>query len=280
MKTILITGINGFIGSSLYNLLNEDYTIIGMGRTNKQNINNFVYCDLSNSESTSNAENELNNYKIDAIIHTASKIALEENVRDINVLIENIKIAENVAILTKKLKIEYFINFSSSSVYPNVSGDFTEQSIIWPAKNSDCYYGLSKFNAENIITYHLESTLKHLLHLRISSVYGSGMNENRIIGVFKREIINTNKLTIWGSGERIINLIEIKSLCSLINHFLNNPISGVVNISKESLTLLELGKKMILEYGNPTTQMILLKQGEDNKFLLNINKLNKLIKDE
>lgn len=279
MKNILITGINGFVGSALLNNLSKEYNIIGIGRKNFDFDYTYVYCDLIDSNNLESAIDTLKQYKIDIIIHAASKMASNENVNDINILLENIKLSENVATLTKELGVDYFINLSSSSVYPNIDGEYSEESKICPATNSDCFYGLSKFNAENILTFQVGSILNNLLHLRISMIYGDGMNENHIIAVFKNDIIKKNKLILFGEGERLINLIDINSLCEYVKYFIENPLSGIVNISKECISLNELAKTLVKEFGNNKTDILIQKKGNKNKFIINITKLKKIINE-
>ena len=279
MKNILITGVNGFVGSALLNNLRKEYNIIGIGRKNFDYDYTYVYCDLIDSNNLECAIDKLKQYKIDIIIHAASKMASNENVNDINILLENIKLSENVATLTKKLGIDYFINLSSSSVYPNIDGEYSEESKIWPAQNSDCFYGLSKFNAENILTFQLGSILVNLLHLRISMIYGYGMNENRIIAILKNDIIKKNKLILFGEGQRLINLIHINSLCEYVKYFIENPFSGIVNISNECISLNDLAKTLVKEFGNNKTDILIQKKGNKNKFIIDITKLKKIINE-
>jgi nucleoside-diphosphate-sugar epimerase len=279
VKNILITGVNGFVGSALLNNLSKDYNIIGIGRKKGKFNYSYVYCDLIDSNCLKSAIEILKQYKIDIIIHAASKMSTNENVNEINVLIDNIRLSENVAKITKLLNIPYFINLSSSSVYPNIDGEFSEESNIWPARNTDCFYGLSKFNAENIFTFQLESILNNLLHLRISMIYGDGMNENRIIAVFKNDIIKKNKLTLFGEGKRLVNLIDINSLCKYIKYFIDNPLSGIINISQECVSLNELAGNLVKEFGNKDTEIIIEKKGNKNKFIINVTKLKKIINE-
>jgi nucleoside-diphosphate-sugar epimerase len=279
LKNILITGVNGFVGTALLNNLSKDYNIIGIGRNKLKYDFTYVYCDLIDSNYLESAIEELKHYKIDIIIHAASKMASSESVNDFNILFDNIKLSENLVTITKKLSIPYFINLSSTSVYPNIDGLFSEQSKVWPAQNSDCFYGLSKFNSENIFTFQLEPILNHLLHLRISMIYGDGMNENRIIAVLKNGIIKKNKLVLFGNGERLVNLIDINSLCEYVKYFIENPQSGIINISKECISLDILGKNLIREVGNKTTETLIEKKGNKSKFMIDITKLKKIVNE-
>jgi nucleoside-diphosphate-sugar epimerase len=188
MKKVLITGINGFVGTSLRKALYNRFNIIGLARTKIGSQDGIIECDLVDSLSLSNAIDVLRGQNIDVVIHAASKMAEAGNLNDISVLTDNIKMADNLAYLVSELKVPYIINLSSIAVYPNLDGEFDEEARVWPASNNDCFYGLSKFNVENILSYKLNKIIEYLLHLRIAMVYGEGMKASRIIPVMIDEI--------------------------------------------------------------------------------------------
>lgn len=68
MKTLLITGVSGFIGSKVYNLFHKDYDLYGLDMSNAYNFKNFIKCDLRQKDKL---KSKLKNRKFDIIIHTA-----------------------------------------------------------------------------------------------------------------------------------------------------------------------------------------------------------------
>ena len=276
MKNILITGIDGFVGSNLKKYFDSTHNLFALSRQQEDISNNCFYCDLLDLNNVLNLIKKLSGKRIDIIIHTASILAKIDNLSSTEVLIENIKIANNVTILSKELKIEYLINLSSTSVYPNIDGIYNEDSRIWPASNTDCMYGLSKFNAENIFSFKLQNIVKYILHLRISMIHSEEMRVERIITIFKKSILRNNELIIHGNGERIINYIEIEDLCEHIFKFVNNPITDIINISSTHISLLNLAKKLIVMYGNKDTKLKFVYGNNTNKFIVNTLKFKNL----
>ena len=164
------------------------------------------------------------------------------------------------------------------SIYPNISGLYNENSLSMPFKNSDCLYGLSKYCSENILDYFLQNTGINIAHLRVSQVYGSGMNKDRIIPVMKKELKKKNIITVYGNGERITNIIDINNLCKIIKTLLKVKINGIYNVGDENISLKNLAKKIIKEFGNNKSSIHKIIKGSKSKFRLDTKKIKKLIK--
>lgn len=140
MKTILLTGSNGFLGKSIIEKLENDYTIIGLSRTI--------------GEYRLSLEEEIPNFmqKFDLVIHAAGKAhciprteAEKKQFHDINVLG-----TQNLLKGLQKAGVpQQFVFISSVSVYGQESGcNITEE---YPLKAKDPY-GLSKIEAELCVT--------------------------------------------------------------------------------------------------------------------------------
>jgi UDP-glucose 4-epimerase len=73
MKTILITGNSGYIGSHLTNLLNQKYNIIGLDlATNKATVTNHLQLDIRNLPDL--------DFEFDVVIHLAALVKVNESV--------------------------------------------------------------------------------------------------------------------------------------------------------------------------------------------------------
>ena len=141
-------------------------------------------------------------------------MANKNNLNDFSLFEDNLLMSKNLINVLQKKEDIHLINFSSSAVYPNVSGIFNEDDIIDPSVNGDCLYGLSKFNNEMLFNYFLKKL--SILNLRVGYVHGSGMNKFRIHKVFENELKEKNKITIWGNGERCFPQISIEYLNSIL----------------------------------------------------------------
>lgn len=265
---ILILGVSGFIGKNLYNNLISEYDVYGVSKS-KLNKRNCVVLNLLKKNALSNY---LDNKNFDVIINLASVLASEINLNDVNLLTLNNEINMNIVNALHDRNKLYFINFSSSAVYPNISGKFNENSKLDPVRNRDCLYGLSKINGEVLFNYFLND--KHdLTHLRLGYVHGNGMNKKRIHSVFERELKTKNQITIWGNGERIIPQISIDYLVKTIKTIINKRIFGTYNLIEENSSLKNIAKKIIKNKGNSRSKILKINKGNKEKFRLDNSKI-------
>jgi len=263
-KRILVTGASGFIGGHLVARFKEGHDIVAP---------NFSELDLTNKNMAVAYSESLG--KIDMVIHLASRLITTGEADDMSVLYDNIKIAENTALITSRAECVKFINFSSMAVYPNVSGEFTETSPTGTSGNTECIYGLSKICTENLFDHFLKEKGVSVIHLRMAQVYGEGIREDRIIPIMMRELKDTNNITVFGDGERVSNFIHIDEVIEAVEMFVKEDVTGIYNLGDEQLSYFELAEKVIREHGNESSKIIKKSKGTRAKFILDISKLNK-----
>jgi nucleoside-diphosphate-sugar epimerase len=272
MKTILITGINGFIGTSLFNALNKEHVIYGISRRNV-GLPNCSVLDLTERERTVRF---FESNQFDIVVHTAMILANPDNKADLVAFFQNVTIETNLLEALMKQKQCHLINFSSSAVYPNVDGHFGENDIIDPSVNGDGLYGLAKFNGEMLFKHLLPSHVRQL-HLRVGFVYGKGMYLTRIHEQFKRELLEKNTITVFGNGKRTIPQIKINSLVEKLRFFINHSTEGTYNVADENISLEKLAQNLIEKYGNAESRILYVEKGNQYQFGLKLRKLNELL---
>lgn len=269
--TILITGATGFIGASLLEFLSKDHQVFGIAREKKED-KRIIPSNLLNYEETSDAISQ-DLSKVDVIIHLASKMASQAEADDISILFDNVTMSKNVFLLAKKLQAQKVINFSSTAVYPNVDGNYDEVSIIDPSPNTDCIYGLSKFNSEVLLNFWLSKENILLSNLRVSQVYGENMNKDRIMPIMEKELREKNTITVFGDGERIINFTSIDYLISTVKLFVEKDLPGIYNVGERNVSILNIAEEIILKMGNKDSKILKTKAGNRSRFNINTNKL-------
>jgi nucleoside-diphosphate-sugar epimerase len=272
--TILITGASGFIGSHLFDYLQSKHTVLGISEDS--NKANYINCNLLDIKTCIKALQDSKLKEVDVVIHLASILANSDNLLDIDVLNKNNVLTNNIFILGENFGTKKIINFSSSSVYPNIDGEFNEDSEINPALNADSIYGLSKFNSEIIINTLSKKSQLIISHLRCAMVYGKGVNSTRIWPVMEKELNEKNTITVFGDGKRLINQIEIGSVLKTIDKFITNNLPGVYNVCEETISLENLAKRIIKEGGNEKSKIIYVESGNRAQFVINANKLKAL----
>lgn len=274
---ILITGISGFIGSALKRHLKEYYSVYGVSKSASSDERMFCLDLMSERDVQDFIASDNNPVKIDVLIHLASKTASPDKIKDISILESNARITANTILLAQYFKVDHFIHFSSSSVYPNIDGTYSETSTVDPSPNNDCFYGLSKWNSEVMINYLLGNSGMKITHLRCAMVFGEEMPEGRIYPTIRRELKTTGKVTLFGNGERIINFIFVKDLLVYVTACMENQWEGVYNISQHSETMLQFTERVIELENIKNAQIELLPQGNQFKFIMDNSKLKKTL---
>ena len=287
---LLITGAAGFVGSFLAEKLEYKHLIISIKRVEKDNQKNTILADLTNENLVEKIVEKIStkNIKIDIIIHLAARTASSQNIEDISVLQDNNQISLNLAKLALKLNVKKVINFSSMSVYAYVDGTFDEKTLPNPVLNTDAIYGISKLNSEYLLDFFLRNTLTNIIHLRVAMIYGENMPENRIIPMMKKELAETNIITIWGTGERVLNLISLDYLYGIIDFFIekqqiNTFNSDVFNVVEKQISMKNLAEEIAQKYGNSNSKVSFIEKKATNtsKFFLDGTKLKELnLKDD
>ena len=274
---ILVTGGSGYLGTSLkQELRNRGNRVFSLSRSSGPHIDDLA-CDLSDILEIDDICNKLSGEKIKVVVHLASKL-MNETLSQSDIFDHNLEISQGFVRLAGLLMPSKVINASSTAVYPEISGAFDEESLIKPSVNSDALYGLSKFVAENLMDASLHSTSTQCIHLRIGQVYGDQMPEDRIIPALRKELQLDSRMTLFGSGERIIPFVNISFLIDVIVKFIENETkSGVYNVVGENLSLIDIAHRVAHEEGVTEPLIVLVPEGKTSKFRVIAEKLNRFL---
>lgn len=278
---IIITGVSGFIGGDLMKTfsLSGKISPIGIARNPKDTSDNLFNVDLTSYASVQNFIYTIKAKKLEvhAFVHCASILANNNNNRDINLFNQNNLITEHVILIIQGLQIKTLINLSTIGVYPNIDGEYFENSIVKPSKNYECLYSLSKFCSEELFDFYLNEPSFTVINLRLSQVFGERMRQDRIFKIMENEMKQTNKISVWTNGERVSNFVPISKVLDVIAFFINNPIAGIYNVCGKNISYKELAEKIIQlnEYKN--VEICLINKGLPSKVLINGKKLESLL---
>lgn len=290
MEYTLILGGGGFIGSNLVQeFIKQDKKVIVFSKFNDYQNKKFseltekvVYITGSLSETTLIKE-VFSKYKISEVIHLISSLIPSSNLEDFTneykeVIIPTIHLIDIMA----NFNVRKFVYLSSGgTVYGNykVDGYYSEEDPLRPIN----YYGLSKYNIEEIIKLESRKNKIDYLILRPSNPFGKFQNiygKQGLIAVILGKLINNQVVEIWGNGQSERDYVPIQYLCrciiKLVESGINNQTfnigSGYGHSINEIIEIIEktLNVKVNKTYEKP-------RNVDSDKMVLNIDKMKKVI---
>lgn len=297
MKTYLITGGAGFIGSTLADrlLLDENQVIV---------VDNFNdYYDVSIKERNVAPHLTDNNYKlyridicdwdalekvfkenhIDGIVHLAARAGVRPSIEDPILYQQTNNLGTNhILELAKKYGVKNLVLASSSSVYGN------NKKV--PFKETDAVdFAISPYAATkkaNEVLGHVYHALYgiNMIFLRFFTVYGPRQRPDLAINKFTTLILNDEPIPVFGDGstsrdytyiQDIINGI-ILSIQYVENH---ENVYEIINLGENTpITLLEMIQTIEKVLGKKAKMNFLPMQlGDVNKTYANITKARELL---
>lgn len=214
MKTILITGNSGYIGSHLTKCLSQEFKIIGLDLAQpKAKVWEHFNSDIRNFVG-------LPKYEIDTVIHLAARVKVNESVLDpINYYSTNLNGTLN---LLEKVKCNNFIFASTGS-----------------AEYCNNPYGVSKRAAEDCVKQFCQTHNIPFTIFRFYNVIGSsGFSPTNPDGLFYNLIkaVDIGKFTIFGydynteDGTAVRDYVHVDEICSAIINAIDAPALTTENL--------------------------------------------------
>jgi len=260
LKTILITGGAGFIGSSLIDELfieNPNLYIINIDNFDgfyakeikekniQKQLSNPNYrlleLDINHPKAVSDA---LHNIEIDSIVHLAAKAGVRPSIQNPHGYFEtNVMGTLNMLELAKDKKVRKFVFASSSSVYgsnPNVPWSENDLNLepISP-------YAASKIAAEKVCQTYAHLYGLDISALRFFTVYGPRQRPDLAIHKFFKLALENKPIPFYGDGTTQRDYTYIDDIVSGIKGAMNYKGKGfeVFNLGNhQTVSLKELVK--------------------------------------
>lgn len=227
---ILITGVNGFIGSSVAKaLLNNDYSVLGVSieETSKIQHPNFVYqqVDIKNKP---DLEKLFSTYNIYSVVHLAAIVHKNSNDLSYDSYYNtNYLASKTIFDLSNQHKIQKLLFASTIEIYGNRQEQIINENLI-PLPTS--IYAKTKFLAEqelldtnNVFNYAI---------MRFAPVY----DKNFRLNLNKRIYLIPYKLAYYfKKGDYSFNFCSLNNIIDFILDYLKltKNISGIFNISDQ-----------------------------------------------
>lgn len=297
MKTYLVTGGAGFIGSSLTEkLLNEGNRVIAIDNfcdyysplLKEKNIKDFLdnpnyklyRTDIRNSE---DIKKIFSDNKIDVIVHLAAMAGVRPSIENPLLYQEvNGMGTQNILESAKLNNINSLVMASSSSVYGNCKEiPFRENMIVDFAISP--YAATKKSNEVMAHVYHKLNNM-NIIMLRFFTVYGPKQRPDLAINKFTRLMLEGKSIPMYGDGTTsrdytyIDDIVDgiIKS-CDYVEN--NDNVYEIINLGSNNPISL---KEMINTIGEvlnikPNIEVLPMQPGDVDRTYADITKANKLL---
>ncbi len=247
MRKYLITGSNGLVGSSLKNILGDDHVYHTKSEV-----------DLTDSRKTLDyISYHVKNNNVNTIINCSAKVGgVQANMKDNKgFFIENFMINNNVIESSFKNEIPNFVNLLSTCIFPdkNITFPLTPNQI----DNGEPHFSNHGYAYSKRIAGYQTNVIKKVLNANWISVIPTnvyGTNDNfhledghMIPAMIHRAYLsklNSEKMTIWGDGSSLRQVIHSNDLAQLILWSLDNWNSdeSFMAINPNEHSILEIAK--------------------------------------
>jgi len=269
MKTILITGGAGFIGSNFVRYMFDNYpnyyiivldalTYAGNVENIPESIKNdsrftFWYGNVRNGELV----NELVS-KSDVVVHFAAESHVARSIFDNAIFFETDVLGTQVlanAVLKNQDSVERFIHISTSEVYGTaLEIPMTEEHPLNPASP----YASAKVGADRLVySYWVTYDIPTII-VRPFNNYGPNQHLEKVIPRFITSALLDEPLTVHGSGDNTRDWIYVEDLCQALDRVMHTSLDKVkgqvINIGTgRDIAIKAIAEIVLDKLGKPKT---------------------------
>jgi dTDP-glucose 4,6-dehydratase len=295
MKTAVVTGGLGFIGSNLIRILsNNGYFVINIDKVSyassfrniSENIKNYRFYKL-NINNQNKVYEVLNKYKPKVIYNLAAETHVDKSIDGPKEFINSnilgvFNLLEAIRNYIKKNSLR-FIHISTDEVY----GDIIDKI---KSKEGDCYkpsspYAASKASSDHLVNSYIRTYKIPGIITNCCNNYGPNQYPEKLIPRIIYNIINKKEIPIYGNGKNIREWIYVDDHCNGLIKVAEKGIIGEnYNIgSGHVFNNVQLTEKIILLYKkfnknikyNFKIKFIKDRPGHDLKYSLDSSKIKK-----
>ena len=290
MKTLLVTGGCGFIGSNFvrFILSNEkECRVINLDKLtyagNPENLNDvaddkryiFVKGDICDEKVV---DAIFSDYKPDIVFNFAAESHVDRSIGKPDDFIR----ADMFGVFTlleamKQHGGELFVQISTDEVYGSIEkGEFTEEDPLMPSNP----YSASKAGGDRLAYSYFVTYKLPVIVTRASNNYGPHQYPEKLIPLFVTNALEDQPLPLYGDGKNVRDWLYVEDHCSALHFIMTNGVLGeIYNIGGGNEMQNINITKLILDHLNKPESLIRFvedRKGHDQRYALNIDKLRQL----
>ena len=220
IHSVLITGINGFIGKhTAKEFLRAGFKVCGADLQPNCAVCGVEYrsCDLTDEQEL---RDSLQDLSFDTVVHLAAVLAMDSP----NTLRINTLAAYHMLRLAREKQCGRFLHLSSIPIIgvPPLSGEISEET---PSAPRTAYH-VSKLAVEQLVMLPEFSGMQRY-NLRIPSPIGPGMPRS-FLRIMLEKALEGENLTVYGSGNRVQNYLDARDIAvGLVSVAQTEPAEGL-----------------------------------------------------
>ncbi|MBQ0097576.1 MAG: NAD(P)-dependent oxidoreductase [Oscillospiraceae bacterium] len=218
MKKVIVTGANGFIGTSLLELMSkEDVLIFAIIKDESEDISKIkdydnvkiIYCDFNYIEKLPNL---ITDRDIDYCIHLAWAGSFGDARADYDCQLNNVKATLDLIEVLKEMKVKRFVGAGTLAEKDVLNYHMTDGA----TPNAVSIYGIAKLTNQ-LMTKALCSKygIEHIW-CYLSNTYGVGNTTNNFVNMASRKMIRGERAS-FTSGEQTYDFVYITDTVKAIN---------------------------------------------------------------
>ena len=299
MKSIIVTGGLGFIGSNLIKkLLEKNYKVINIDKINYASSfyntrefaksKNYKFYKININDSK-NLKKILKVFRPVGIFNLAAETHVDRSIDNPNEFINSnimgvYNLLECFRVYSKKYKNCKLVHISTDEVYGDV--------IKGRSKENDPYkpsspYAATKASSDHLVYSYLKTFKIKAIITNCSNNYGPRQHPEKLIPKLIYNVINNKPLTLYGKGKNLREWIHVADHCeALIKVFQRGKIGEFYNIGSNlnsrnidiAKLIIKIGKKKLKLGKNAKIKFVKDRPGHDFRYALNSSKINNKLK--
>lgn len=294
MRTILVTGAAGFIGSNFVRMLmrrGEDVKLVALDKLtyagNLANIQDlidgdrlvFVRADITAADALAEIWHA---HSVSEVVNFAAESHVDRSIMSSGPFVQTNVVGTQVLLdLAKATGAHRFLQVSTDEVYGSLPEDrpnvkFTEETPLAPSSP----YSASKTAADCMVRSYFHTFHMPVLITRCSNNYGPYHFPEKVIPLFITNLMEGKQVPLYGDGMNVRDWLYVEDHCEAIWQVLNKGTEGeVYNIGGDNeLTNRQLTEIILREMGknwDESVQYVKDRPGHDRRYAIDASKIKR-----